>query len=337
MKHLHYFFLLLAFLQVSCEKNPEIPVGKGNFSFQINVGNVNITSATITFNSVNKTSQAIQEKGVCWSVAENPTVAASYLAISNELNAYQISDLIPNSTYYLRPYVKLNGAYVYGESKQIKTNVQPAVLTNGLVAYYPFNGTILDYSGTSNNNHLTGTYSSASNRFGIPNTAIALNGSNQYLSKVNPVNFPSGNSQYTMSFWFKANNWNANMALGGFGPSNINFTCNYVKTLPNFGITHYHWNLDYNFAFSFGVGTWRHLVITYDGTTEYYYVDGQLRNTYSHPTFKLLLNPTIFSVGARISSPPSSGVVELFNGAFDEIRIYNRALSSSEVSTLYAL
>jgi alpha-tubulin suppressor-like RCC1 family protein len=38
-------------------------------------------------------------------------------------------------------------------------------------------------------------------------------------------------------------------------------------------------------------------------------------------------------IGARVASPAN----EFFNGSIDDIRIYNRALSSSEVSALYSL
>lgn len=336
MRYFRYFFFLVAIIHFSCEKNPDIPVGQGNFSFQINISNVNITNANLKLTTLNKTKVPIQEKGVCWALTSNPTVNSNYLVISNEQSTYQLRDLIPNSTYFVRAYVKLNGGYIYGETSQIKTNIQPANLTSGLVAYYPFNLNILDYSGVGN--HLNGTNTYTTNRHGIPNSAIALNGTSNYLSKINPLNFSSGNAAYTLSFWFKADTWKANMALGGYGPSNINFTCNYVKTLPNLGIAHYHWNLDYNFNFNFGAGTWNHFVITYDGTREYYYVNSQLRATFSHPNnTKFLINPIIFSVGARIASPPSSNVTEYFSGAFDEIRIYNRALSSSDVSALYNL
>jgi len=49
------------------------------------------------------------------------------------------------------------------------------VSTNGLVAYYPFNGNANDFSG--NANHGTSYFTtSTSNRFGVPNTALNFNG-----------------------------------------------------------------------------------------------------------------------------------------------------------------
>ena len=45
------------------------------------------------------------------------------------------------------------------------------------------------------------------------------------------------------------------------------------------------------------------------------------------------ITPRMLRIGARVASP----INEFFNGSIDDIRIYNRALSESEVSALYTL
>jgi len=72
-------------------------------------------------------------------------------------------------------------------------------------------------------------------------------------------------------------------------------------------------------------GLWRHLVFQLDGTTQRIYVDGALDSsrtkvggTSADGTFRI----------GRLSTT-------YFNGAIDEVRVYNRSLSAQEISELY--
>jgi hypothetical protein len=47
------------------------------------------------------------------------------------------------------------------------------------------------------------------------------------------------------------------------------------------------------------------------------------------------VNPSVLSVGARVVNASSNDIKEYFNGAVDELRIYNRSLSASEAYSLY--
>ena len=66
----------------------------------------------------------------------------------------------------------------------------PAFLTNGLIAYYPFNGNANDASGNGNNGTVYGATLTA-DRFGNPNSAYYFNGTNNYITAAIP-NLPSG-------------------------------------------------------------------------------------------------------------------------------------------------
>ena len=84
--------------------------------------------------------------------------------------------------------------------------------------------------------------------------------------------------------------------------------------------------------------TWHHLVAVVDGTENTIYLDG-IKQTISYATgdastdnaFLNTGGDTVFSIG---NSTYSSGHIP-FNGSIADIRIYNRALSSDEVSSLY--
>jgi hypothetical protein len=77
-------------------------------------------------------------------------------------------------------------------------------------------------------------------------------------------------------------------------------------------------------------GTWYHVVGVYDGATSNIYINGVLENTVSD-TGSITYNSDNLFIGQNGSNG------ERFNGVVDEVRIYNRALSESEVKQLYNL
>jgi len=90
-------------------------------------------------------------------------------------------------------------------------------------------------------------------------------------------------------------------------------------------------NQDYN-HYSVGIptlDTWRHYVLVYNGTTVKVYEDGIEIYTTNYST-----NPTVVTNYMRAGKRESTNN-EYFNGLIDEVRIYNRALTPSEVKALY--
>ena len=86
-------------------------------------------------------------------------------------------------------------------------------------------------------------------------------------------------------------------------------------------------------------GQWHHVAGVYDGAHMYLYVDGAL--DVSQPATGLIAqNSDPLCLGANSKAyVPSCGCNELgyfFNGLIDEVSIYNRALSASEIQTIYA-
>ncbi len=76
------------------------------------------------------------------------------------------------------------------------------------------------------------------------------------------------------------------------------------------------------------LGTWYHYVGVYNGTNLIAYVDGVLANS------DVLTGPSSASVPVTIGDD-TDGANRFLNGSIDEVRIYNRALSASEVQELY--
>jgi beta-galactosidase len=75
-------------------------------------------------------------------------------------------------------------------------------------------------------------------------------------------------------------------------------------------------------------GTWHHVAGTYDGSELKVYVDGLLRGTTAH-TGAIATSTYAVSMGRN-----SQQTTRYYEGLIDEVRIYNRALSASEIAYL---
>lgn len=74
------------------------------------------------------------------------------------------------------------------------------------------------------------------------------------------------------------------------------------------------------------LGGWTHLAFTYDGATERFYVNGVLVSSRSVSGAVQVSNGVLHIGGDSVWG-------EHFQGLIDEIRIYNRALSASQIQT----
>jgi hypothetical protein len=74
---------------------------------------------------------------------------------------------------------------------------------------------------------------------------------------------------------------------------------------------------------------WHLVAVTWDGTTQSVYVDGQCACSVVPP-----LKPLLHNAELSIGCYPDQATY--FTGAIDEVRIYNRPLASDEIATLYA-
>lgn len=88
-------------------------------------------------------------------------------------------------------------------------------ITNGLVAYYPFDGSPDDATGNSRNGVINNT-TYATNRFGAINSAIAFNGINSFFEA---TNFPQMLNSSTYTVWIKINGnaQDSNQSFGTMG------------------------------------------------------------------------------------------------------------------------
>ena len=191
---------------------------------------------------------------------------------------------------------------------------------NSCIATYQFNGNANDLSG-----NYIGTPTNVSYGVGEFDLAGVFNGSSSSIN----TNFAQNTSNaFSWSFWF-----NASSSQGSL-PLIIDTTSN-TSPYPGVGIG-YEGTTVYAFISGGTVtpgaavspNTWAHVILTHDGSGN----------------FSLYVNNTaIFTNVSRTSNLYSGQNILLgdttvwnkFNGSIDQVRIFNKALNSTEVTTLY--
>ena len=207
---------------------------------------------------------------------------------------------------------------------------------DGMVAYYQFQGSLSNSVGGGFEGQGFGSLSYATNRFGVSNSSLAFE-SGAYMT-VNPTPF-GVNTNYTVSLWVYGD------------PEAPDPVQQFMST-----------DID-----------WGGLVLRYDDVNGYGFVSGwdggtsgppaglaggvatpfkgqwnQLLLTRNDSTTDLYLNGLILGTLESTPSASDTGTLqfgwyqELFNsynlqGALDDIRIYDRSFTASEVSQLYAI
>lgn len=200
----------------------------------------------------------------------------------------------------------------------IQTGSSP---TPQILADYTFDNTYFNTSGTLPFANIPGTTSFVADRNGVVNNAIQVVGDSNN-GTFSSLFAPTGASNRTISFWYKTVSHAGFKSLFSYGAAAPYQTFGaYFGANGNIVLQGYAY--DYDFGGSYALNTWRHLVITLDGTNASLYMNGTLIQTVSRP----LLNTgvgTSFRIG-------NNGVTM----QFDDLKIYNTALSQTEITNLY--
>lgn len=198
---------------------------------------------------------------------------------------------------------------------------------SGLVAYYPFNGNSNDESG--NGNHGTNYGATlTTDRFGNSNKAYFFN--NTYIQIPNSPSLQYLTSSMTLAFWTNISQWDNNFA-GFMAKSNSGSLGQYgaiASTNPNYiqfdlggqyvRITRY-----------FALNTWYFICLKWDGQKAKLYLNGTVYDSISFSgTAAPDNNPLILG-------KHTPGTARYLIGKLDDVRIYNRAVSDSEIEKLY--
>ncbi len=215
---------------------------------------------------------------------------------------------------------------------------------SSLVAYYPFNGNANDKSGNANNGTVNGATLTA-DRFGNADNAYYFDGVDDYILCNTEVG-PFGTSSRTISFWAKTDvlpvinsQQNAVLSYGG----NINTGGSRFEILLNPKCRGLAVDVSSKYIakeFDNSDNNWHYYTIVMDNTVSTllsgikFYADGnQISNT-CNTNGDISIN-TLDEQKLNIGRLFYTGQPRYFKGSIDEIRIYNKALTETEILNLF--
>lgn len=219
------------------------------------------------------------------------------------------------------------------QSVNSSSQLASVATTNSLVGYWNFDEntgiTANDTSGSGNNGQLLNGASWTAGKIG---SAIQFNGADSKVLTGNPslLNFGAG-QDFTISLWIKGSDTTQAQKIiskRSSTPDGYQLRFNNPTSLI--------WRVDEPVTITDTIapthplnGAWRHIVTGRNGSQHFLYIDGVLVKSSTDSTSDSLQNTESLTIGN------DQGSAEGFNGAIDEVRIYNRGLTSQEILDIY--
>jgi hypothetical protein len=217
-------------------------------------------------------------------------------------------------------------------------NAFAQIPTNGLIGYWPFNGNANDESGNGNNGTVHGATLTI-DRFGNQNSAYNFDGVTNFIETNSTIgNF--GQSDFTISSWIVSltgsleETYIGKRSDGTYGNNWFGATEPTTRETywdidgDNTGTNHY--VLVSNSILN--TSNWYNIVFKREGNNWKIFINGVEDASLTTPTIQNINNTAPMTIGARYWD---SNPVGYFTGQIDDVRIYNRALSSSEITSLF--
>jgi hypothetical protein len=197
-----------------------------------------------------------------------------------------------------------------------------------MISWWAGEGNPSDIQGLSPNNN-NGTNNGATFAAGKVGQAFSFNGSGQWVSVTNSSSInltgtavtidgwinPNSNAADAVYFGKSANAANDYVLLYQFSNISAIIKANGSETTINTGV-------------SPTLGVWTHIALVYNGTDLRVYVNGVLTGGATAKTGNLAGSNVPFGIGGR-----SGGL--FFNGLVDEVELFNRALTATEILSIY--
>ncbi len=215
-----------------------------------------------------------------------------------------------------------------------------ANLRMGLVGYWPFCGNANDVSGNANNGTVNGA-TLTTDRFGNANSAYSFDGVDDFIESSNFC-YNNGDLDQTVSVWFNPTSNTSTIGPGqtffntaphngfGFGYSYIGNQSIYIFKNSDPGVSA--WNIASNITFNtptINLNSWHHALVVKQGLEYKFYYNGNLVGN-----LVSTINPIQYLCKIRFGAITCCQP-EVFNGKLDDISLFNRALSPTEITQLY--
>lgn len=206
-------------------------------------------------------------------------------------------------------------------------------LALGLVAYWKFDGNFQDSAGSNHGSSVgEGIDRNAGGKFG---NALNLNGSTQYVGVDNATALQVGTQPFSVSFWVSIGNGGSSYhIIMGKKNGSWNDTGWFFREAGGNVIVFHLANGSANdesvqYSLAAPLKSWYHVVGVRDGTTLSLYIDGDK---------KLTTTNSIYSSDLNNNTNLNFGYLAgwgYFKGLIDDARLYKKALSDQEISSLY--
>lgn len=201
---------------------------------------------------------------------------------------------------------------------------------DGLIAYFPFDGSTQDHSG----NGLYGTQSGGlSYTTGIKGSAASFDGVDDYITVGNAGSLSPGASDFSFSVWVRYTGYSRAGKIFVMSSDATSFT-NFIQLNRSYNNTSFNFRpLVTTRSYSLVEQQWMHFVGVKKGTKFLLYQDGILEDDFDNG-IPFSFSTSMMWFGAR----PDGQNFNYFNPVdIDEFRFYNRALSDSEIQQLFQM
>lgn len=219
----------------------------------------------------------------------------------------------------------------------LSINAFSQIPTNGLVGYWPFSGNANDASGNGNNGVVSGA-TLTNDRFGNPNSAYSFNGLTNII-KVSGLSSAMHLNAYSGSFsvvlWVKASTQTTSSRIFEHDDNNSGWPFSFmVSGTPYTSVSLNSYDGTNNpMATVTNVldNNWHMVTLIVNHTTDSLY--GFLDNTLQAQVLNTLTSGN--SLSDTLSIGNRRNLNRGLNGLIDDIRVYNRVLSKSEVNIIF--
>lgn len=300
-------------------------------------GNESIESIVGTISANSFTSPTIYINGVVAStitantwyhvvITTNTPVNASAVEIGRIGSSY-FQGILDDVRFYNRSLSINEVKQLYNEGNtKVQSTVANESLKSGLLGWWTFdgknmtNGRVLELSGNNNSAYLN---SISTSTFFVPGKigqGFNFDGVNDFMSTQTSITIPASNT-FSFSFWIRDNGLSsgATISIGNnvfCGRNGTAFNCTVDGNSSGSATT----------PINFFNRKWHHVVYVVNGNNQSIYKDGVAGT----PATETVTSP---SGTVRFGNRPASG--SFFLGVLDDIRVYNRVLSTTEIMELY--
>jgi hypothetical protein len=228
-------------------------------------------------------------------------------------------------------------------TSSLLAQVPAYVPTDGLVGYWPFNGNANDESGNGNNGTVNGA-TLTTDRNGNANSAYSFDGVSSKINLSQPINF--SNNSFTISLYCQASDF-GNSQIEGYsyvfgsplteGTNDQGFRFASYSSLNTYSATIGDQSVNDYIIFgqqglNFG---WYNLTMVLDRQSSLFSFYINNNNIGSVPISENFGNTDSGLLPTIGTFQLDNWIQHYFNGKIDDIAIYNRALTASEITALY--